>query len=62
MTLKEQFDEVDWLADYAGNCEKIVDDFAICFAEWLIIIYNEDIIYHKYTTKELLEIYKKKGL
>jgi len=39
------------------------DEFAIGFAEWLVIRYNEDIIYDEYTTKELLEIYKKeKGL
>jgi hypothetical protein len=43
--------------------EKIADDFAIGFADWLVIRYNEDIIYDEYTTKELLEIYKKeKGL
>lgn len=35
------------------------DEFAIGFAEWLVIRYNEDIIYDEYTTKELLEIYKK---
>ncbi len=39
------------------------DEFAIGFAEWLVIRYNEDIIFDEYTTKELLEIYKKeKGL
>ena len=39
------------------------DEFAIGFAEWLVIRYNEDIIYDEYTIKELLEIYKKeKGL
>jgi len=49
--------------ELAENCEKIADEFAIGFAEWLLIIYNEDIIYDAYTTKELLEIYKKeKGL
>ena len=35
------------------------DEFAKGFAEWLLIIYNEDIIYDAYTKKELLEIYKK---
>ena len=40
------------------NFEKIADDFAIGFAEWLLIIYNEDIIYDAYSKKELLEIYK----
>lgn len=42
---------------------KIAEEFAIGFAEWLVIRYNEDIIYDEYTTEELLEIYKKeKGL
>ncbi|CAB4153519.1 hypothetical protein UFOVP634_1, partial [uncultured Caudovirales phage] len=35
--------------------------FAIGFAEWLLIIYNEDIIYDAYTKEELLEIYKKEN-
>jgi hypothetical protein len=39
--------------------EKIADEFAIGFAEWLVIRYNEDIIFDEYTTQELLEIYKK---
>ena len=42
-----------------NNLVKIADDFAIGFAEWLLIIYNEDIIYDAYTKEELLEIYKK---
>lgn len=37
------------------------DDFAIGFAEWLVIQYNEDTIYSEYTTKELLEMYKKEN-
>jgi hypothetical protein len=39
--------------------EQISDEFAIGFGEWLVIRYNEDIIFDEYTTKELLEIYKK---
>jgi hypothetical protein len=35
------------------------DEFVIGFAEWLVVRYNEDIIFDEYTTKELLEIYKK---
>jgi hypothetical protein len=38
--------------------QKEKDDFAIGFAEWLLIIYNEDIIYDAYSKEELLEIYK----
>jgi hypothetical protein len=42
---------------------KIVEEFAIGFAEWLVIRNNEDVIYDEYTTEEFLEIYKKeKGL
>ena len=44
--------------ELAEKCEVIADEFAIGFAEWLVIRYNEDIIYDEYTTKELLEIYK----
>ena len=43
----------------AERCEVIADEFAIGFAEWILIIYNEDIIYDAYTKEELLEIYKK---
>ena len=67
MTLKEKFKQ--WLDTEPRvqirevPLETIADEFAIEFAEWLVIIYNEDIIYDEYTTKELLEIYKKeKGL
>jgi hypothetical protein len=42
---------------------ELADEFAIGFAKWLIIQYNEDIIFDEYTSQELLEIYKKeKGL
>ena len=47
--------------ELAESCEKIADEFAIGFAEWLLIIYNEDIIYDAYTKEELLEIYKKEN-
>jgi hypothetical protein len=45
--------------DYTSELVDIAEEFAIGFAEWLVIIYNEDIIYDEYTTKELLKIYKK---
>jgi hypothetical protein len=64
MTLKEKFGEI-WVGrgTFEEDCEQIADEFAIEFAEWLVIQYNEDTIYSEYTTKELLEIYKKeKGL
>ena len=61
MTLKEKFKEIliaFWINDWENKCEKVADEFAIGFAEWLLIIYNEDIIYDAYTKEELLEIYK----
>jgi hypothetical protein len=67
MTLKEKFEqyakeEVWEKKNYnAEECEVIADEFAIGFAEWLLIIYNEDIIYDAYTKEELLEIYKKES-
>ena len=67
MTLKEKFENVlhNWIdEDYnrqhvANELQIDAEEFAIEFAEWLLIIYNEDIIYDAYTKKELLEIYKK---
>jgi len=51
---------------FIEGCEcqlKQQDEFAIGFAEWLLIIYNEDIIYDAYSKEKLLEIYKEeKGL
>jgi hypothetical protein len=65
MTLQDKFYNIgynEYGFDY-DECEKIADEFAIGFAEWLLIIYNEDIIYDAYSKEELLEIYKKeKGL
>ena len=64
MTLKEKFSLIlmqFWASDWESQCEKTADEFAIGFAEWLLIIYNEDIIYDAYTKEELLEIYKKEN-
>jgi hypothetical protein len=64
MTLKEKFKEIltaFWINDWENKCEQEADEFAIGFAEWLLIIYNEDIIYDAYTKEELLEIYKKES-
>jgi hypothetical protein len=78
MTLREKFytytdNEYSEKLTNAENCEKIADDFAIGFAEWIVsncyceddqnwwLIVNEGDI--KKSSKELLEIYKKeKGL
>jgi hypothetical protein len=62
MTLKEKFEEVfieNWLSDYAIECEKIADDYAIEFAHWCE--WQDGKAFE--TFQELLEIYKKeKGL
>lgn len=54
---------------FANQCEKIADDYAIEFAEWVEKLRDSDIDSLDYafwldnTTKELLEIFKKeKGL
>ena len=66
MTLKEKINDAQFYIEpkiTTVKLEKITDEFAIEFAEWLVIRYNEDIIYDEYTKKELLEFYKKeKGL
>jgi len=70
MTLLEKFHQ--WLKTEPFNskerptlreaqCVFIAEEFAIGFAEWLLIIYNEDIIYDAYSKEELLEIYKKEN-
>jgi hypothetical protein len=63
MTLKEKFEDVEWINEDSGiahgienengleQCEKIADEFAIGFAEW--------ITQAELPLKELLEIYKK---
>ena len=88
MTLKEKFDNIeimfenqvgslkyDELSEASNQCEKIAEEFAIGFVEWLtneqspysITYGNQEIRFSdfrkEYTAKELLEIYKKeKGL
>jgi hypothetical protein len=75
MTLKEKFSLIlmeFWSNDWESKCEKVADEFAIGFAEWLVsncyceddhwwlIKVSGDVIK---SPKELLEIYKKeKGL
>ena len=39
MTLKEKFKEIltaFWISNWEDECEKIAEDFAIGFAEWLL--------------------------
>jgi hypothetical protein len=56
--LRIRFENIDKVVD---SQEKIADEFAIEFAEWLLTIYNEDIIYDAYSKKQLLEIYKREN-
>lgn len=60
MTLKEKFGKLFMKGRDTTEFEKIADEFAIGFAEWLNA--NAYKFPTKRTTKELLEIYKKKGL
>jgi len=74
MTLKEKFKEIltaFWINDWEDKCEKIADEFAIGFAEWLnsnaFYAGNEcyGVIGHigLFKLSKVLEIYKKeKGL
>jgi hypothetical protein len=75
MTLKEKFDNVevmfesqtgnlkyDELYEASNKCEKIADDYAIEFAEWVVNVITSNTLQYL-TMKELLEIFKKeKGL
>jgi len=69
MTLKEKL--IDYLHEpYAYECIELADEFAIGFAFYLSDNYTsrtldtwDDAVGIRFTTKELLEIYKKeKGL
>ena len=67
MKLKEKFEEVfieNWLSDYAIECEKITEKFAINFANWYEFTLREsDNLNERFTPKELIEMFKKeKGL
>jgi len=57
MTLNEKFDLATdgWIV--ADRCEKIADEFAIGFNDWVNV--NAYKFPTEITTKELLEIYKK---
>lgn len=75
MTLKEKFKEIltaFWTSEWEDECEKVADEFAIGFAEWLYKWDNTRLPngnwiiklgLKPYTSEEVLEIYKKeKGL
>ena len=69
MNLKERFEtksSIDTTKEakvFAGECEKIAEDFAIGFAKWFALNHTEEVFYEDNYTKEMLEKYKKeKGL
>jgi hypothetical protein len=67
MTLKEKFKEIltaFCISNWEDECEKIADEFAIGFAEWIFNDWLADERWSKISDeKELLENYKKeKGL
>jgi hypothetical protein len=63
MTLKEKFEEIliaFWTSEWEDECEKVADDFAIEFAEWVMNNCDE---FPRIDQKLILKIFKKeKGL
>jgi len=68
MKLKEKFypysdNEYSEKWTNAENCEDVADEFAIGFAGWFLIKYQENVLFDNVTIEKTLEIYKKeKGL
>ncbi len=58
MTLKEKFGELYVEKGMANECEKIADEFAIGFAEWIRVCKLKGRPYDFENTQELLVIYK----
>jgi hypothetical protein len=61
MILKEKFKEIltaFWINDWEDKCEKIADEFAIGFADWIRVCKLKGRPYDFENIKELLEIYK----
>jgi hypothetical protein len=66
MTLKEKFKEIltaFWISNWEDECEKVADEFAIGFANWIRVCKLKGRPYDFENIKELLIIYKEeKGL
>lgn len=61
MTLKEKFKEIltaFWISNWEDECEKIADEYAIGFADWIRVCKLKGRPYDFDNTKELLTIYK----
>ena len=61
MTLKEKFEEIliaFWTSEWEKECEKVADEFAIGFADWIRVCKLKGRPYDFDNIKELLEIYK----
>jgi hypothetical protein len=61
MTLKEKFKEIltaFWINDWEDKCEKVADEFAIGFADWVRVCKLKGRGYDFDDVKQLLEIYK----
>jgi len=62
MTLNEKFRDLDSMNWRNNDNEKIADEFAIGFAEWIVNNYHTDGLFTGVLDgKELLEIYKKEN-
>ena len=61
MTLKGKFEEIliaFWTSEWESECEKVADEFAIGFADWIRVCKLKGRPYDFENIKELLEIYK----
>ena len=61
MKLKEKFEEIliaFWTSEWESECEKVADEFAIGFADWIRVCKLKGRPYDFENIKELLEIYK----
>jgi hypothetical protein len=66
MTLKKKFEVIltaFWISNWEDECEKIADEFAIDFADWIRVCILKRRSYDFENVEKLLEIYKEeKGL
>ena len=61
MTLKKKFEEIltaFWISNWEDECEKIADEFAIDFADWIRVCILKRRSYDFENVEKLLEIYK----